>query len=548
VLIDASWLASHGAGPYALTQANTTYVLETDVTTAGTAFVAAAPNVILDLNGHTVTYGDVSQTPVANGGFEQGTGANVPGWNLSGARSATVAPNTDGLFGSQVLRLTHFNQAGSQTVVSAPIPIAEANHTYAASVSMSAPGGTQVNPLADVVIQVYRASDNTLLATGSTGGGYNANGSLATFTPTSTDPVYLKITVTAESGNPTIDLDHVSLSPSYDYGVVATNEWGFSGNTNLPSSMQWAGSQGFNRAGAFTITSSVSGGTLAQGRAAGHGGDAVFAQSLDAPLVVNGVNITVNGNDTTAIDGMNNAQDTTAAAETITNNTITCQPGMDIIRRVDNIPQIDLSRASGNTIVSGNSITGVPEMGIVITGNPSTQSQTTHLIQNNTIVGDTVVTNGYMISAYGISNLRILNNTLIARSGQSAEGIDLDSQSRANSTNIEISGNYVDVRESAQREYGAGIPGRALRVRNDAGGAAAGSFINLSVSNNTFIGEADSTSTPCKELASCRAYAGCPACGASIKGGRSLCASADASNLDRNRGIAGHRDDLLRSG
>jgi hypothetical protein len=495
VLIDASWLASRGPGPYALTQANTTYVLETDVTTPGTAFVAAAPNVLLDLNGHTVTYGDAAQAPVGNGGFETGTGRNVPGWDLSGTRSATIAPNTDGLFGSQVLQLSHFNQAASQTLISAPIPIAEANHTYAASVSVSAAGGTQNQPLADVVIQVYRASDNALLATGSTGGGYNANGSLATFTPTSTSPVYLKITVTAEWGNPTIELDDVSLSPSYDYGVVATGEWGFKGSTNLPSSMQWVGSQGYNNAGAFTLTSSVAGGTIKQGNAAGYGSDGVFAQSLNAPLVINGVTVSVNGNDTTAIDGMNNAKDTTAATETITNNTIVCQPGMDIIQRMNDIGQIDLSRVSGDTVVTGNTITGVPQMGIVITGNPPTQAETAHLIQNNKIVGDTVVTNGYLVSAYGISNLKILDNTLMAGAGQSAEGIDLDSQTTANSTNIEVSGNYVNVREAAQREYGTGIPGRALRIRNDAGGSSAGSFINLSVSDNTFIGEADSTST-----------------------------------------------------
>jgi hypothetical protein len=55
VVIDSAWLAAHGAGPYVLDQAGKTYVLMTDVRTAGTAFVVGAAGVTLDLHGHTVT-------------------------------------------------------------------------------------------------------------------------------------------------------------------------------------------------------------------------------------------------------------------------------------------------------------------------------------------------------------------------------------------------------------------------------------------------------------------------------------------------------------
>jgi hypothetical protein len=496
VTIDAAWLAEHGSGPYVLNQPNTTYVLRSDIATPGTAFVVAAAGVTLDLNGHTVTYGNATPVVVNNGGFEQGTGRNVPGWNLAGAPAAAIAPNADGLFGNQALKFSSIKGGKAQTIVSDPITIPEANHTYAATVSMSVPGGTQNSPPASVVIQVYRASDNTLLATGTTGGGYNADGSIAAFTPTTTAPVYLKITVTpTTSSATTIDLDHVGLTPSYDYGVVASNEWNFAGSANLPAAMQWGGSQGYNNAGAFTLTSSAAGGTLAQGPGAGYGGDAVMAQTLNAPLVVNGVTLKVSGEDTSAIEAMNNGTPTAAMTHTITNNTIVAAPGMDVIRRATDIAQIDLARAGGNTIVTGNTITGVPQIGIMINGTPATQAQTSHLIQNNTIVGDTVVTNGYLISAYGLSNLKLLDNTLTAGAGQSAEGINLDSQTSANSSNIEVAGNTVNVRQNPTREYGASIAGRALRIRNDAGGSTAGSFIGLSVHDNTFIGQADATST-----------------------------------------------------
>jgi hypothetical protein len=225
--------------PYALDQATTRYVLETDVQADGTAFVIAAAGVTLDLNGHTVTYNNAAASVVTNPDYETDPigSTTVTGWDTSGAAAATptVAANTNYLFGNQVLRLSNFTSAsGPQRISSDPISIPVANHTYAASVAMSAPGGTQNSPIASVVISVYRVSDNALVATGSTGGGWNAEGSLATFTPTDTSPVRLVITVTALTTSPTtIDLDHVRLTQSNDYGVIASNEWHFAGYLNL---------------------------------------------------------------------------------------------------------------------------------------------------------------------------------------------------------------------------------------------------------------------------------------------------------------------------
>ena len=82
-----------GPGPYLLTGSNTNYVLDTDVTVNGTAFILGGKNVTLDLNGHTVTYGNRAPVSVANGGFEQGSGRTVPGWNLTNAPDAAIGAN-----------------------------------------------------------------------------------------------------------------------------------------------------------------------------------------------------------------------------------------------------------------------------------------------------------------------------------------------------------------------------------------------------------------------------------------------------------------------
>ena len=69
--IDQAWLNAHGDGPYYLDQQGKTYVLQTDVTTDGTAFAIVASDVTFDLNGHTITYDNAA--PIT-----------IPEWQLRG--------------------------------------------------------------------------------------------------------------------------------------------------------------------------------------------------------------------------------------------------------------------------------------------------------------------------------------------------------------------------------------------------------------------------------------------------------------------------------
>src|SRR5262249_45422574 len=125
--------------------AGKTYVLMTDVHTTGTAFVVGAANVTLDLHGHTATYGDSNPITVVNSGFEQGTGRTVPGWDLSAAPSAALAPNTRLLFGNQVLRLT--NSSPAPPTPPDPITLPLVGHTSAATIPPA-------NPDAHVTVQI----------------------------------------------------------------------------------------------------------------------------------------------------------------------------------------------------------------------------------------------------------------------------------------------------------------------------------------------------------------------------------------------------------
>ena len=98
VSLTPAWFAQQGAGPYQLSSANTTYVLQTNVSTPGGAFVIAANGITLNLNGYTVTYntaaGDnvkgidsgwnVANVRITDGNLTQGAGS---GYNSSAVYS-----------------------------------------------------------------------------------------------------------------------------------------------------------------------------------------------------------------------------------------------------------------------------------------------------------------------------------------------------------------------------------------------------------------------------------------------------------------------------
>ena len=197
--ITPAWLATNGPAPYVLDQAGTTYVLQTDVTASGTAFVVLAGGVSFNLNGHTVTYGNAPPPTVTNGGFEQGTGRSVPGWDLTGAPAASLVPNSTFLFGNQVLRFSTFSSA--QTIVSDPVAITQVGHTYVASIT---PSGQLVDYGASLTLSVIDTVTHAVLGTGSSAAIQRGFSAVAPFTPTTTDAVALQIVATPAER----DLDH----------------------------------------------------------------------------------------------------------------------------------------------------------------------------------------------------------------------------------------------------------------------------------------------------------------------------------------------------
>src|SRR5271165_467729 len=159
ILIDERLLVRSGQKPIILNRPDTIYFLTTDIRSDGTAFVVGAKNVTLDLNGHSVIYGDSPEVVVPNGGFEQGNDKVVPGWSLTKAPSSKRVKARTGMSGEWMLEFTQISDR--QVIVSDPIAIPLTGREYSTSVSVKGPHDSMVT------ISVLDGLSDTVLGKGS---------------------------------------------------------------------------------------------------------------------------------------------------------------------------------------------------------------------------------------------------------------------------------------------------------------------------------------------------------------------------------------------
>ena len=477
VNIDTNWIQQNGTGPYLLGQANTTYVLQTDVTTSGTAFVIANRNVTLNLNGHTITYNNAAPLTVPNGSFEaDAIGSHtVTAWNLSGAPNSqfTVAANDCYLYSPKVLNWSVVSGTTPQVIRTAgTISIPVANRTYTASVTESGLGSIGAGNLK---IEVVDSVTGQLVTNWRRIDAFNwdqGDSPSFSFVPTTTNPVYIRITMTpSQSTGASVKIDRVVLTQSADYGVLATTTdmyglnpvWSWSayggdgqasGYENLPPSIQAV----YRNVYAPTIQGP---GSITQGQSAGAYCHNIMLNGTNGPVLVNGVTTYTNGEDTIAIRAANNDSSLTdpTNSRTIRNCTVNYAGSGPIITiRASSLAAIDVTGFS-SAMVEGCTITNNPQCGIRAAGAGPGIYQT---IQNNTLTPNVNITNGQALSLGG-NNIRCLNNTVDTSTTGSTRGIAVGDGPNAN---IEIGGNSIIVRENPNREYGdRGTTARALEIR-----------------------------------------------------------------------------------
>lgn len=92
-----TYLPGGGYPPFTLSSAGETYILTEDIVASGNAITITGDNIILDLNGHNITYDNHLPSGLQNGGFEiQGASSGIPAcWDISLAPSSVRRSNYD---------------------------------------------------------------------------------------------------------------------------------------------------------------------------------------------------------------------------------------------------------------------------------------------------------------------------------------------------------------------------------------------------------------------------------------------------------------------
>ena len=451
VNIDQSWLNAQGPGPYYLDQQGKTYVLQTDVTSDGTAFAIIAKDVTFDLNGHTITYDNAAPITIPNGSFEAGNGAVASGWDFSTAPSATrhegVWLHNEVYNGDHSLKFTL--PSGDQYVSSTTTITLEANTTYSLS-AMFEYGGQGVASNPGVVGYVRLVGDGVptrevLHATGNNRGIQLREG---TFTTGNTTETY-NIQVGVEGG---AALDPATAKPFYidDIKIQRTNVYGVTAATKNWSPADYPGITQWGTGTNATIKN----GTIIQGTEGATWAHGVFIHTTDGVTIQN-LDITVHGANSSAICG----KDQGVSTSSVFGNTLTSN--VKTISSRDNFYGAVIFRLQGE--IFNNTITNGVHAGIVA-ANGTSSNRIASNIYGNTIQLSARYTNGFAIIASWGSQIH--DNLIDSGSGDFGTRGILVSSGDPNGTTTRVYDNTIHVQLHVDnQEYEGAVIGGAYGIQ-----------------------------------------------------------------------------------
>lgn len=542
VNIDAAWLASHPT-PYQLVSANTTYVLQADVSTPAGSFKVAASGVTLDLGPYTVTYDDVPPIVVPNGGFESG---DFAGWDVSGMPHLSIGDvaTVPGLWGDHFAKFSAPASAtpAKETLLSAPIAIPAAGVAYEGAIVVK--GMPSWGPAVAVSI-VDAADPSIVLSTLGYNPGIIDSGVTcytpaigAAWVPATTKPVRLRLDITPAPNRPcTVAIDYATLDRTAVYGlafgpnlanfrlissssagsgasagkvaiaggmvtgievdspgsgyatpptVIVTNNTG--PTTGLDAVARAVLSGG--RVAGFAIDDGgngyrtavaylLSGGRIVQGAGRSTRSDAIHATNATGGFTVEGVGVAATGRDSMLI---NMAYD-----RDVTIRNCTLVAGLsNISNRQAAMAMVKVVAGGGAFVIEGNVLRGAHQNGIAV--NP-VGGATSVAINRNDIRHNSTWGNSYGIGIAAAKNFEMLENVILPIAGR---GIMLEATvvgtNELSLTDGRVMRNTVVAQERSNLEYGYGIDAAALRMRN----YGPGRYKNLVIEANSLVALAGS--------------------------------------------------------
>lgn len=443
------------------------YLLQNNVTSNGTCFKITANDVILDLNGKTVTYDNAAPITVSNGSFES---SDMSGWDLTAAPAAVrVAGSYNEVTayqGSYALKIPAPLTA-DQSIVTASSYALTAGQPYSASTMMWQPYDINNAANADVhmTIEILSAADNSVLASADSRtvqARYTTRGmqyvSVA-YTPSASINIKVRLKVTGARS-----VTNVGQAP---YGAFYFDDVRIQqrGSRAIAADVGWARRFVFKN------------GNIIQGQAHGDWSHAIGVGGVvgsDTPSYeIAGLEISVSGNSTKAIQ-----------ATSITNASIhdlLIHSAVDTIEIRDHydgalihINDASYSGSIYNVTIDSGIQTGIYARSSTATGRLK--------IYNNDITLQSKYTNDFGIVSYGNYGNIIYGNTIRCGSGNNTcRGIYL------NANGGTVHDNVVDVHYRANnQEYngcGSGVAAYGIQIESSAR--------DVEVYNNTVTANAD---------------------------------------------------------
>lgn len=396
-----------------LSSAGTTYVLQNDVVANGTCFTLAANDIVIDLNGKTVTYDNAPPISVPNYGFEAALSGT---WDTSSAPNATRAEGsllTSTLYkGSYALKFS--TPCANQTVQSVDEITLQPNTKYSIS-------GMVYNQVSDAIrISVsFDGTAHSATQSSRTWRGFQYIRAVFT-TGASVEAYKINLTVTDASGvvSGAVYFDDIRVQQAEHYGVVSP--------------------------GISSRNPTVKNGTIRQGQARGD-----FSHNLSMSLIpgVNpagrfvNLNMYVWGNSCKAIwaNYLTNA--------VFANNTIDSDVETIAVRDYYDGSLIHSGWASSNGVIANNTILDGIQTAIKV---ESASAANRMQIYGNTISLNSTYTNDFAIVSYdGYGNIIHDNVVDCVSNDGSCRGIYMSSNGG------EIYNNTVSVQYKSQnQEYG----------------------------------------------------------------------------------------------
>jgi hypothetical protein len=449
------------SGPAVLDQSDTTYLLTTDITVDDTAFIVAADRVTLDLNGHTVIFGNAYRVDIPNAQFESGSGTVPAAWDLTQAPSARRLPRNF-YFGGYELGLTL--NGDIQTIRSQAVRV-PAQKTFVAYAFVLGPWQGITATLA-----VHDASENVIAR--ATSQGLGSGGAIsATFKLGEARDLHIEITL---SGSGQVYLDNVDIKAYSCFGVAISSYHHPAYHNDLPANLPVRGAG-----------TTVRNGTIRQGygRAAASWG--VHMNEVQS-ITLTRLTVETNGADSGPVWG-NFGRNFMLSNSTFRADTSTSY----VFNRHDPRGLVTLSQVGGNVTITDNYLYGGMQQGLAFyTTNSAQADSESIIISNNKIENNGFASNGYGIACYGAKNARILNNTIVPITGR---GILLDTGTTSDTAirNVQVSGNTVNAREIPNYEYPARTSRETVAVRLR--GWANSGFYNTSITSNIISASAGPT-------------------------------------------------------